>query len=149
MINEWLWSDLAGENGENAVRDTAACVVGLVESAHEIVVVRGSTFDQKLLRTWSKNLIARNAVMAFRALRLDSARCRSLEPDDLAPLSPELAQAVKTDDHYLVQACIATDATVVTTDAPLRGVLANAKKPAIDRDTFVDLCRGGPVRKPT
>ncbi len=142
VINEWLWHDLAGDNGRDRQLQAVNLIENLVASEHQIVVIQGSRFDQK---AWSlcnhANQLVVGSVVAFvNSIRLNSDRCRILNPSEVGALPEHLTVAIKPDDHYLIQAQLAVDgATVVTTDNPLRRALENAGLSCVSRDEFLDM----------
>jgi hypothetical protein len=92
------------------------------------VIIEKTAFDQKAYRLCnSSDTVARIiAKVYFLQIRLNADCCRILTPDQTVELPDHLAQAVKADDHYLVQAMLNSGGTIlVTTDAPLRQVLEN------------------------
>jgi len=141
VINEWLWSDLSGDNGPQAQREAFEVIEKLPSSAHQIVVVQGSQFDQKawnLCKSTNRMPVQRAAGAYVAGLRLNSDRCRILLPDTLPSLQPGLASATKVGDHYLVQAQLAVPgAILVTTDGKLCAAVKQAGLACISRGEFL------------
>ena len=143
VLNEWLWSDLRGENGEVLQNESLSVLSRLRESTDRIVVVRNSPFARKfwnLCREASTHATAahRLAVVRFKTLFLDSAKCVQLEPDSLPDIS-DLRADCKEDDWYLIQAQRAQGAVslIVTTDQPLIEALKNHRIPSRHRNEWV------------
>lgn len=144
VINEWLWSDVPGHNGPDNQREGFKVIVKLPVSQHQIVVVEGSAFDQKawkLCKSTDTNpmVVQRIAGAYAKSLRLDSNRCLILRSETLAPLPPELASATNPDDHYLVQAQLASPgAILVTTDGELCEAVKQVHLSCISREEFLN-----------
>lgn len=140
VLNEWLWADLAGENGAVARRQAFTTMERFAESTYQLIVVYQSRFDKK---AWalcrSHDVVSQRLGRAFVLLiRSNLDRCRILYPQDLVPLPEELVAAVKPDDHYLVQACLTVPGSIlVTVDNPLGEVLAARGLSWIHRDALV------------
>lgn len=139
VVNEWLWADLAASDRPTVQRRAITFLEQFANSDHQMILVQDSAFDHK---AWS--LCA--SYDTFRAslgklfvllVRQDSDRCLILSPTTLAPLPKHLANEVKPDDHYLLQAQLACPgAILVTTDSPLRNVLLKNGMPCITREEF-------------
>ncbi len=140
VINEWLWADLSGGNGPLAQKEAFGVIEKLPASDHQIVIIQGTSFDQK---AWgmckSPNMIVQRIAAAYVAnVRQNPDRCQILKPDELAAMPNELASTIKLDDHYLVQAQLSvTGAVLVTTDEPLRNVVREAGLSCLSREEFL------------
>lgn len=141
-INEWLWADLSGSNGNEAQREAFSVIENLPSSNHRIVVIEGSKFDQKawnLCRNAQQMTVQRLAGIYVSTVRVDSNHCQILKAEELVDLTVELASATKLDDHYLIQALLTVEGTtLVTTDNPLREVLLKAGLSCISREEFLN-----------
>lgn len=143
VVNEWLWADLSGANQANrptAQREAFKFIERFPSSQHQIVVTEGTAFDQKAwaLCKHSNPIVQRIAALFVTTIRQNSDRCRILHPASVNPLPDELAVNVKPDDRYLVEAQLSVpESTVVTTDKPLREILAKAGLASISREDFL------------
>ena len=141
VINEWLWADSSGENGQQAQGDALKVITRLAASDHQIVVVEGSRFDQKAWKLCKSTspMIAQRLASAFVAtVRQSSNRCRILKPQDTADLPETLASATNTDDHYLVRALVSVaGAILVTTDKNLCEAVRKAGLKCLSREEFM------------
>jgi hypothetical protein len=141
VINEWLWSDLSGENGTQRQRETFIVIERLPASDHRIVVIERSPFDQK---AWSlcKNanpIVQRIASLYVTTVRQNTNRCLILTQELLVALPENLASSTKPDDHYLVQAQLSVDgAILISTDNPLREATGRAGLRSLSREEFLD-----------
>jgi hypothetical protein len=142
VINEWLWSDLSGDNGLQAQREAFRVIERLPTSEHRIVVVENSPFDRKgwyLCRGDNPMVVQRIGGVYKDSVRLNSDRCLILKGEAVANLSEGLAAAINPDDHYLVQAQLTVDgAILVTTDADLCTAVINAGLNCMSREEFLD-----------
>jgi hypothetical protein len=141
VINEWLWHDLSGDNGRPAQRDTFEVIEKLSKSDHRIVVIKGSSFDQKawnLCRNDNPMIVQRIAGVYVANLRQNSDRCLILKRNELVAIPAELAGATNPDDHYLVQALLTVaGAILVTTDNALCEAVNNAGHHCLSRNEFL------------
>lgn len=139
VVNEWLWSDLAGDNGRRNQRDALRFIEGFPKCDHRIIVIAASAFDQKAwgLCKSANPLVQRIAATYVLNVRV-SDRCVALRPETLDPLPDNIAAIIKPDDHYLVQAQLAvTGSILATTDAPLRAAVAEAGLSCLSREEFL------------
>jgi hypothetical protein len=140
VINEWLWSDLLGQNGLSNQREAFGVIEKIPASDHRIVIVEGSAFDKKAWNLCkSANLIAQRIAGAYVAsVRQNSDRCLILQPEILVALPHELASAINPDDHYLVRAQLSVaGAVLVTTDGALCQVVVTAGLSCLSREKFL------------
>jgi hypothetical protein len=141
VINEWLWEDVSGSNGLNGQREAFKVINKLASSEHQIVVIEGSAFDRKAWRLCKNDIpmiVQRIAGLYVERVRWATERCMVLNPADVLDLPPELAAAVKGDDHYLVQALRSVPgAILVTTDGPLREAVTAAGLLCLSREAFL------------
>jgi hypothetical protein len=140
VINEWLWHDVVGDNGESAMRE-ALKVIEALSLDHQIVVIEGSPFDQKAFASYQhKNMIsARLAGLYVRDIRQNSDRCIVIRPAEAAEFPEALTSSVKPDDRYLVQALLSMPgSTLVTTDRDLFDAVRGAGLSCLSRNEFIE-----------
>jgi hypothetical protein len=145
VINEWFWADLGGENGLQQQRETFEFLTRFAKSTLQMLVVEGSSFDQKAWALCSSNAGVLTVIgKAFvTEIRLNSDRCRMLRPDELASLPESLFSRVKPDDRYLAQTCLTiSGAVLATTDAPLFKAAAAHGITCITREEMLKRCVG-------
>jgi hypothetical protein len=141
VINEWLWDDSSGGNGLQHQREAFDCITKLAASDHRIVVIEGSSFDQKawrLCKSTNPMIVQRIAGAYVASVRQNFDRCLILKPEAVAPLPQQFAAVIKPDDHYLVQAQLSVvGAVLVTTDEPLRDAVGKAGLSCLSREEFL------------
>jgi len=141
VLNEWLWSDLSGANGLSAQREALSVIEKLSASDHRIVVIEGSSFDQKawnLCKSTHPMIVQRIAGVYVANVRQNTDRCVILRPAAVVALPDELASAIKPDDQYLVQAQLSmSGAILVTTDKALCEAVAKAGLSCLSREKFL------------
>src|SRR3972149_7095774 len=96
VINEWLWSDLSGDNNLQNQHDTFPVIAKLPTSAHRIVVIENSPFDRKgwsLCRNDNPMIVQRIGGAYAANVRLNSECCLVLKPSDAIAITAELAAA--------------------------------------------------------
>jgi hypothetical protein len=140
VIDEWLWSDLAGENSTNSQRETFQFLEAVFTKCDRIVTVKGSRFEEKALGFWKLTDVTRRGIAKFYKERFwyNSDKCLLLDPAELQHLEDVISNKVKADDRYLVRACLTSKAmAIVTTDNPLRNALDGHGIPCRLRQEFV------------
>lgn len=142
VINEWLWDDSSGSNGPDNQREAFNCITKLSTSDHRIVIIEGSTFDQKtwrLCRSTNRLVVRRIVGLYVATVRQNSDRCLILKPKATVALPDELASATNHDDHYLLRAQLSVPgAVLVTTDGPLREAVCEAGLSCLSREEFLN-----------
>jgi hypothetical protein len=140
VINEWFWADLRGENGRQQQSETFEFLTRFAKSTLQMLVVEGSSFDQKAWALCSSKagLLTFIGKAFVTQIRVNLERCRMLKPDELPSLPESLLCAVKPDDRYLVRACLTTpDAVLATTDGPLSAAAAGHGINCISREEML------------
>lgn len=137
VLNEWLWADLRGENGQAKRSETFETIVRLSNSSHRIVIAEGSAFDKKAWRLCKEHPLLGGAFV--KVIRLNSERCMVV-PLSTLPVVPErLRHDVKQDDWYLVRVLDGfPDAVLVSTDGVLTKALKEAGYQVMDRAALVN-----------
>ena len=75
VLNEWVFHDLLGENGKEALRQTATFLNAFRASNDKLVLPRESRWTQKAYRLMTQtDARLRNTANQFRALVYDSDR---------------------------------------------------------------------------
>ena len=121
VINEWIFHDLLGENGEGRFRETARFVVELDRSADTLVMPIEERWRAKANQLWGMaNPIERQVGRLLLNLFLDSNRCIRLESDEVPETSRSEYDWAPPEDVYLIEAYVASNADLlITTDEKL------------------------------
>lgn len=140
ILDEWLWSDLSGENGKDKQKETFEFLSTIYNKCDQIVIVRGSRYDQKTIKFWRHSDVTRHRFAKFYQSRFlyNSDKSIILEQDRLPLLPQHIVRRVNRDDHYIIQAYLAQpDSAIITTDAPLKDILIKDGIKCQHRDEFV------------
>lgn len=139
IINEWIWSDISGANGDQGKGRAVEFLDRFLHSSHQVVIVLGSAFDKKaweLCRS-QEAISARIAKLFVVQIRQNESHGLLVDLGTLHPIPDDLVSRVKDDDHYLVRALVTIEnVTLVTSDSPLRSVLTEYGMSAISREEF-------------
>lgn len=124
VLDEWLMSDLQGENGEEAQRDSLSVLLEVFHRCDQLIAVENSPFLLKfytLAKEASTGDPRRSVVKFFKeAFLLNAEKLVRLWEHDLKDLPADLKSRIKKDDEYLVRAYFTANADLlVTTDNPL------------------------------
>ena len=140
IVDEWLWHDLAGENGEIKREESAKflyCVFGICD---KLSVMVGSPFVHKFWKFSKKGKIEPKLVKLFKLSFLsNSQKCLIHECT-----SKHRLKGIKEDDLYLYNLWVLhkeddteDDIIVVTTDSPLLEIFSREGVKVVIRDEFV------------
>ena len=143
VINEWIFEDLTGENGLDKFKETARFVLNLNRSKDMVVMPVKPRWREKANRArTASNPMHREAGRLFVDLFWDSTRGIILNPDDI-PAAPQSAYDwAPSEDVYLIQTYIASNADLlVTTDETLfQAVAEHGQFTCRMRDEFLSSC---------
>lgn len=141
VLNEWLWSDLHGENTAEKKRESLQLLLSIRDRPDRIIVVEDSQFARKAWRVSAdaRDVEQRAAIRIFKASYLsDPGKCLLLDPRTLPQVPAELVGRCNPDDHYLVQAQEAVPGSIViTTDQNLIETLTACGRPCHHRDSWI------------
>ncbi len=141
VINEWLFHDATGENGQSAQRETERFLRQFAQSEDKFAVLWGSPWIEKShdlmthrdIRVESLSTLLQSLIWA-----LD--KCLVLQPDDVTDAAPQDAiAAAPEEDVYLIQTYYAAGADLlVTTDEGLLDAFESREDvQVVHRDDFL------------
>jgi hypothetical protein len=140
VMDEWLWADAAGENGEIRQRDTIDLMFAIYEICDRLVIVRGSPFYEKAIHFWRHtNQPCRQFAKFFHELILyNSEKAELLDYGQLRNLPEGLELETQPEDRYLAQAhFVLPQSKVITTDTALKSALQRHSVACEHRDDFI------------
>ena len=129
VLNEWVFHDLWGENGEGNQRGAAQFLRALVQSDDLLVVPSETRWVSKANRLM-EFMDARRRLISkvFRSLYDDSERTLRVGSEGSGVIPGQLLAILPEEDVYLVSAYLAANADVlVTTDVDLHDALVNTE----------------------
>ena len=137
VLNEWIFHDLWGENGELRQQEAERFLRALVQSADTLIVPNEPRWTGKANHLMRFSDSRRRVISkVFRSLYSDSERTIRIRADIAEIVPEEVLRQLPEEDVYLVSAYLSADADVlVTTDVPLYKALA-------DRDFVTCRMRG-------
>jgi hypothetical protein len=141
VIDEWLWADLSGSNTSKNQEEALKFLETIFYVCDRIVTVKGKKFNQKTKDFWKHTDRGRRKIAIYynENFLSDPAKLVNLEESSLEPIPERISQKVKDeDDYYLIQAYLATGASViVTTDSDILKAEINNDINCLHRDEFV------------
>lgn len=140
VIDEWLWSDLAGENSVDEQGETFEFLGAIYNKCDRVVSVRGSRFEQKFFELFRHSDVIRLGFAKFFKARFwyNSQKTLMLEENQLEDLPEAIATEVQHKDHYLVRAYLTSRASeIITTDNPLKNAITKHGIACRHRQEFV------------
>ena len=122
VINEWIFQDIKGENGQLARDETARFLTQFKQGQDKFAVLKVSPWAKKadeLMRHGDFRIRTLSKLM--RSMIFDLNKCCILQPEDVKIAAPQDAiAAVPEEDVYLIQTYYAAGADLlVTTDEGL------------------------------
>jgi len=133
IIDEWLWHDLAGENGEERQKEAFEFLMGILRICDRIAVMENSPFVNKFW-DFSKVMDSKVIKLFKNGFLHNSDKCRLCEYTDSYTLP-----GIKPDDLYLynLYCILEEERCVITTDRPLIEVFKKEGLKAYHRDEFL------------
>ena len=121
VLNEWLFHDLWGENGNSAFQETARFLVAFAESEDILVIPAEERWKRKAHQLMTMSDTRRRLVSRLlRSLMLDTDRAIQIQPEADPPFPRELRDRLPCEDVYLVLAYVSASADLlITTDRGL------------------------------
>ena len=128
VLNEWVFHDLLGENGDDAFKDTGRFLVAFHRSDDRLVAPPERRWNEKAYRLMQMTDPRGTQIsQLFHNLLRDSNRAIRPTHEDFPQISQELQEQTPPEDLYLVLAYAVTDADLlVTTDEKLHAALSQS-----------------------
>lgn len=137
ILDEWLWHDLNGENGNERRAQALEFLEKLPQKCDIIVSLRNSAFEQKFYQMCQRtDVITRSIVRFFRLQIFQNGQKYRAHTEADCPRLPE-GLSVKADEVYLVRLALRGEGLVVTTDYPLLQQLSQYNIPCLHRDSLL------------
>lgn len=143
VINEWLLSDLGGENGSDAQEESVEFLLALRKKCDRIAVLRGSPWMRKADALMKSTDVTTRRVskMLHLSILRDSNKCNMFDEQECAAVPESLKGRIHEKDEYLFRLFYASNAdSLVTADARLQEQVAQIewdKPPVFLRDEFL------------
>ena len=117
LLNEWVFHDLWGENGETTFQQTAHFLTAFSQSDDRLVVPAATPWEEKAFQLMRRSDTRSILVSKVLHSLLHSSNAIRVRPEDSPPAPAAFLDSVPAEDVYLVLAYIAADADrLVTTD---------------------------------
>ena len=128
VLNEWVFHDLLGDNGEAFQRQTAAFLNAFHASRDKLVLPREPRWTRKAHRVMGQgDARLRNSSKQLKTLIYNSDRAVDVQTTARLDAPEELRDSLPEEDVYLVEAYLSAGAdTLVTTDQGLHEALADS-----------------------
>jgi len=139
IIDEWLWSDLCGENGPDKQKEAFDFIQMLCKKCDKIIVAKGSPFEEKTFNFFEQanNDIFKKKIAKFykNHIMFNSKKYQKVDISDVEDIP---IQGIKPDDMYLIKTYKKIEnATIITTDNKLIEILKQNNIDCCDRDNFL------------
>ena len=142
VINEWIFQDIKGENGQLARDETARFLTQFKQGQDKFAVLKVSPWAKKadeLMRHGDFRIRTLSKLM--RSMIFDLSKCRILQPEDVETAAPQDAiAAAPEEDVYLIQTYYAAGADLlISTDTDLLGAFESCQNVHVmHRDAFLN-----------
>ena len=139
VINEWIFHDLWGQNGEHLQQETAQFLITLENTRDRFVIPNEFRWVNKANRLMEFTDARRRRISkVFRSLYDDLERVVKIRPEVAETTPRELRARLPEKDVYLVSAYLTANTDVlVTTDVPLHDSLAESEVSCQMRGDFL------------
>ena len=141
VLNEWVFHDLWGENGEAKQDETVRFLISLQQSQDSFVVPNESRWTDKGYRLMGlTDARGRRISRLFsRLLYEDADKALRIRRDEESVIPDEPVSRIPEEDRYLVSAYLTANADLlVTTDTELHNVLSDSGQVTCQmRDDFL------------
>lgn len=140
ILNEWVWADLAGDNGQTKELETFEFLQKVYAGNDRIVIVNQSPSMTKFWSLCRETQYPKRGYAKYikNNFVYSSTKCLLLEHQELPVLPEPLNTRVKSDDQYLVRALRSVNGSLlVTTDAPLKIILDEHKLACQGRNQYL------------
>lgn len=142
VINEWLFQDIKGENGQPKRQETGGFLAQFAQGQDRFAALNGEPWMEKAfeLMTHSAPDIRRLSKL-LRSLIFNPSKCLILQPEQVADAAPQDAiDAAPDEDIYLIQTYYAANADLlITTDEGLHDAFASRQDvDVIFRNAFLN-----------
>ena len=128
VINEWLFQDIKGENGQPKRQETGGFLTQFAQGQDRFAALNGSPWMEKVYELMRHNDPAIK-LLSKRVRRLigNSSKCLMLQPSDVVDAAPQDAiDAAPDEDIYLIQTYYAANADLlITTDEGLHNAFVS------------------------
>ena len=128
VINEWLFHDVTGDNGQSAQSETERFLREFAQRSDRFAVLWGSPWIEKSHALMTYNDIGVESLsILIQSLIWAADKCVILQLDDVANAVPQDAiDAAPDEDIYLIQTYYAANADLlITTDEGLHKAFAS------------------------
>lgn len=139
IIDEWIWHDLAGENGEEKLKEAFKFLKFVYEKCDRITTIENSRFEQKFFSFCERtDLKSRKIVRFYRGFIFDNSEKYSrVKANQCQDISQDISSKIKPDDQYLIKLYNKIQCTIITTDNPLLEILRSHQIQCEHRDNFL------------
>ena len=142
VINEWLFHDATGENGQSAQSETERFLREFAQRSDRFAVLWGSPWIEKSHDLMTYNDIGVESLsILIQSLIWAADKCLVLQPEQVVDAAPQDAiDAAPDEDIYLIQTYYAADADLlITTDEGLHDAFASRQDvDVIFRNAFLN-----------
>ena len=142
VINEWLFHDATGENGQSAQRETERFLRQFAQSEDKFAVLWGSPWIEKSHDLMThRDIKVESLSTLIQSLIWALDKCVVLQPEDVqAAASQDAIAAAPEEDVYLIQTYYSAGADLlITTDKGLLEAFESRQEvQIIHRDDFLN-----------
>ena len=141
VINEWIFQDIKGENGQLARDETARFLTQFKQGQDKFAVLKVSPWAKKADELMRHGDFRITLSKFMRSMIFDLSKCRILQPEDVETAAPQdVIAAAPEEDVYLIQTYYAADADLlISTDRDLLEAFESCQDVHVmHRDAFLN-----------
>lgn len=120
IIDEWIWHDLSGENGEEKLKEAFKFLEFVYEKCDKIATIKDSRFEKKFFNFCERSdSISREIVKFYMGFIFYNSEKYISVNEKECPQIPEDILLEDSDDYYLVKLYYKLQCPIITTDSDL------------------------------
>lgn len=139
IIDEWIWHDLSGENGEDKRKEAIEFLETVYKKCDKIATVKDSKFENKYFNFCQRtDNICRNIIRYFKSyIFFNPEKYISINEEECQQIPENVSSKINPDDCYLVKLNYKLQCPIITTDNPLLKILEEQQIQCKHRDNFL------------
>lgn len=139
ILDEWIWHDLSGENGEEKRKEAFKFLEYVYEKCDKIATIKASKFEKKFFNFCRQTDLNTRRIANFykNNILYNSEKYIRVNEDECQKLSEDILSKINPDDQYLVKLYYKLQCPIITTDEKLLEILRAHQIQCEYRDNFL------------
>lgn len=140
IIDEWLWHDLSGENGEERQCEAIKFLESIYDKCDKIATISQSKFEKKFFDFCKRKDLKSHKIAKFYKNKIfhNSKKYSRVNEQELNEIPGNIISEVNPDDKYLIKLYYKLQSLIITTDDALLKICKRHGIKCEHRDSFLD-----------